>query len=479
MSRELPGPDCRQARRLADEQVDHALAPADEAQLHTHLDGCDACRSHTEGLHAVVGLLRAAALPAAAPVDLSERLSAIAGPHSDEPLWMSTTGTGTLPSVRGRRRRRALTGSVAVIAAMGMLFTLGLLAAPPMPEVSDAPVTASMEHDLTIGVGPGAQAVNVVLASAQGGRMSPTTHVERPQLMTSMDWEPLDAGQALELLGQGLDPTGAYSGVQRVTLAGTSDYVVADVRVAQTPGRPISVSVFDQQGRSINSGLLPATTGEPELPPAAALFRIAPGGQIAGRATVLLEAKRSDRSLVARWWIAPELGLVMWSESFDSAGRLVRSAGFTSLKLDSEGAAAQDQLPLQLSSAPAVTTATRPMCTGGFNCADELAGFKLVQISSDSPERPSVVHAVYEKDGVCVTVLQRRGRLVHSSAKPYGISADRQVVAWQSGAIVYTVTTNAGPSVAQQVAGGLPHDGPVGTGIGHRAWAGLNRLVGR
>lgn len=472
----IPGA-CRAARESLD-------GPTSD-QTAAHLSACPDCRTAAEEMESLLSRLKQAPA-AAAPDTLSTRLAAIAGPEASEPLWLAPSGDGSLPSPRQERRKGLATGSIAVVACMGLLFTLGLLLAPPLAEVSDASATANREFDLSLGIGAGAQAVNVVMASAQGGRLSPTTRIERPGVMTGIEWHQVSQDTALRMLLDSVDPGVGYRGVQRVTLAGDAGYVTANVSVAQQPGSALSVAVHDESGVLINSGVLPPRQSDvvSSMPPSAEHFRVARGGSIAGQTTLLLEAKRSDRSLVARWWLAPELGLVLWNETFDASGALVRSAGFTDLHLTSTPPKDISSVPLQLSKAPAfVRSATAPMCSNGFNCSSELAGFKLVSISSDSPHQPSVVHSTYEKDGVCVTVLQQRGRLATPNPagrknEVYGVSDDRSVITWQSGSVVYTVTTNAGPSVAMEVADELPHRPPASTHPVRRALDGLGRLVG-
>ncbi|MGD8215573.1 hypothetical protein [Aestuariimicrobium sp. Y1814] len=476
--RDLIPAACRAAREAVDGARDAATA--------AHLAGCESCRQATGEMQQVLDRLKHCSHPTSAPDGLSARLAAIAGNEADEPLWLASSGAGSLPSPRQRRRRTLATGSVALVACFGMLFTLGLLLAPTVDEVADARTTANREFDLSLGMGAGAQAVNAVMASAQGGRLSPTPTMERPGVMTSLTWTTVSQDQALSMLLEAVDPKVGYVGTQRVTLSGGQGFVSANVWVAQQPGSAVSVAVHDASGTLINSGVLPARHSDQvnSLPPSASWFRVARGGIIAGHPATLLEAKRADRSLVARWWVSPELGQVLWNETFDSNGTLVRSAGFTELRLTSEPPADTNPMPLQLSKAPAVVaSATRPMCTDGFDCSSELAGFRLLSMSSDSPHNPTVIHAVYEKDGVCVTVLQQRGRLAEpaegqQSGQDFGISTDRSLVTWQSGTVVYTVTTNAGPSVAQQVADELPHDAPAPTDPVSRSLSGLARLLG-
>lgn len=479
--------DCRAARDGLDGLIDEATPAEDRSRVQAHLAECCNCREAASELRTVVSCLKDIRRPSAAPADLSARLSAIAGGDATEPLWLAPRGDGTLPSPRRRRHRTLATGSVTLMACVGMLFSLGLLLAPSVDEVANARTTANREFDLSLGIGAGAQAVNAVMASAQGGRLSPTTTIDRPGVMTAMDWSRVSQQTALEMVLGAVDPKVGYVGIQRVTLSGSAGYVSATVRVAQQPATAPSVAVYDESGQLINSGVLPARQSDVvnTLPPSAANFRVTRGGSIAGQPATLLEAKRADRSLVARWWLAPELGLVLWNETFDANGTLVRSSGFTDLQFTSQPPDGANQVPLQLSKAPAVVaSATRQMCTGGFNCSASLAGFTLVSMSSDSPNNPTVIHAIYEKDGVCVTVLQQRGRLAGGpgatgpDGREYGVSADRSLITWQSGSVVYTVTTNAGPSVAQQVAEELPHDKPASMHPVHRSLAGLARLVG-
>ena len=475
--------DCRAVRDRLSALVDGAASDQDVS----HLRACGQCRRAAAELRSVVSCLKDVRRPTEAPAALSVRLAAIAGDEAREPLWLAPAGDGTLPSPRRRRHRSLASGSAAVLACVGMLFGLGLLLAPTLDEVANARTIANREFDLSLGIGPGAQAVNAVMTSAQGGRLSPTATIDRPGVMTSLDWRHISQADALKLVLGSVDPQVGYVGVQRVTLAGGSGYVTANVRVSQQPGSALSVAVHDESGALINSGVLPARQSEVvnSLPPSAVRFRVASGGTVAGQPATLLEAKRADRSLVARWWLAPELGLVLWNETFDANGTLVRSSGFTDLRYTSQSPTDTNPVPLQLSRAPAVvSSATRQMCSDGFSCAPSLAGFRLISMSSDSPHHPTVIHSVYEKDGVCVTVLQQRGRLAPSAAGPgrqareFGVSADRSLVTWQSGSVVYTVTTNAGPSVAEQVASDLPHQAPASTHPVHRSLSGLARLVG-
>lgn len=462
-----------------DDFCDGTLTADQQRDFAAHLRECEQCRQGVDHARTVKALLRSSG-QTEAPRALSSRLTAIAGPQSDAPLWLKQQRSGRLPSARRHRRNQVLGGFGLVLVATVVAFGLGLMLAPPLERVQNPRVAGSQEFDYTLGQGAGAQAVNAVLSLAGGTPSSfqRTQQVERPQLLSFMQMDAMSRAEATELLRASTTAKVGYTGRQRVTLTSASDSVVAEVQVRQQPGSAIQLAVLDRNGTEIAAGALPADgmSGD-HLPGQARLFQQGSGGTIAGQGTTLVEARSDAGVLVARWWIAPELGLVLWNETYDDRGRLVRSAGFTNLTLTS-GDSTQSA-PLQLSRAPLqVQQPSSPMCSDGFNCATTLAGFRLRQISCDEESGPSVVHAVYEKDGIVVTVLQQRGLVGPETQPAYGLNPDRTVQVWQSGDVVYTVTTNGAPSIATQVASELPHAAPVHTDLMHRSLAGWQRLLG-
>ena len=452
------------------------------ARLHrwvrTHLAGCTSCRAAVEAQGEVRSMLASQSACTGAPTHLSDRLTSIAGGQADAPLWLAPARTGVLPSPRAKRRTRALSGSACVFMACFVLLGLGYLVAPELPIVRDARQQASREYDLSTGSGAVANAMTAVQAAPRA-RLDATEEVRAPRPLSALDWQTLSTHAARALLTEG-DSVG-YTGIQRVMLGSGTDFVQASVQVVQVPGQALHLDVLGRNGAVVSSGLVvdPTPGSEPLLPPGAATFREAAGGQIAGQTTTLLEARRTDGSLLGRWWICETLGVVMWAEAFDPDQTLIRSGGFTSFTATTVASEPEPGDHLQLSLAPAtVVKATHEMCGGGFSCAKELAGLPLLQISTDSPTRPRVVHAIYGQGDVRVSVMQQWGAMTAEDSVTYGVTQDRVLLSWQSDRVVYTVTTNGGQELAGQVAEELPHAGPVRTGVWQRAKSGLRQLFG-
>ncbi|WP_203568313.1 anti-sigma factor family protein [Aestuariimicrobium ganziense] len=458
-----------------DALLDESLPDIRLDEVRAHLAECDDCSAALVQHHGLRRILAAAPEPRA-PQELCQRLTTIAGESSDRPLWMAGIGRGQLDSPRTRRKVRLATGSVAVLMVSVMVFGLGLVLAPTLPTVADVDAVASLEYDLSVGSGPVAGAVSAVQATSPH-LLATTPQVDSPRLVSEIDWRVIDAHAARALLDHASEPTVGYRGVQRVVLGNGADFVVAAVEVSQPLGEPLTVTVLDRQGDPINSGLLSIRGGadQPVLPAGSVSFQQAPGGQISGVVTTVIEAHRSDGSLAARWWIAEALGLVMWSESFDTDQNVVRSAGFTSFA-ETSGESASSQLRLSLAS-QTVTGAHGRVCEDGFTCATDLAGLPLIELRADSAKHPMVVCALYGKGDVRVSVLMRRGHL-GAQGPGYGLSPDRSVLSWQSGTVVYAVTTNGGPGVAKAVSDELPHEPAVRNTVWQRARMGLERLFG-
>jgi hypothetical protein len=458
--------------------ADQTLAPRPTAYVRHHLRCCATCRADIEAQRQVRTVLAARPQQSSVPSQLSDRLTSIAGPEAGTPLWLAPTRTGVLPSPRAVRRTRALSGSATMVVACAILLGLGYLVAPELPIVRDARQQASREYDLSTGTGAVAYAMTAVQA-APTSRLDTRPTVRSPHPLSSLEWTPVSSATARALLTD-RDSLG-YTGSQRVMLGSGTAFVQANVRVVHQPGEPLHLDVLDRRGEVVSSGLVvdPTPNEDTLLPFGAASFRTSEGGQIAGQTTTLLEARREDGSLLVRWWVADALGVVMWAEAFDPDQTLIRSAGFTSFTPTTLVDQPQPSDQLQLSLAPAtVTSATSQMCGDGFSCAPELAGLPLLQISTDSPNRPSVVHAIYGRGDVRVSVMQQLGRWNDDDSVTYGVTQDRVLVSWQSDRVVYTVTTNGGHQLAARAVEQLPHAGPARTGVWQRATAGLKRLFG-
>ena len=113
--------------------VDDALGADDRERLLAHLVDCAACRSDVDELRTIRRLLSGSGTQATASVDLSQRLTSIAGPQASDPLWtrpFRRTTPGMLPSERRRRRLRLGAAGFAVGAVVTTAVGVGYAAAP-------------------------------------------------------------------------------------------------------------------------------------------------------------------------------------------------------------------------------------------------------------------------------------------------------------------------------------------------------------
>ncbi|MGO4956528.1 anti-sigma factor family protein [Luteococcus sp. Sow4_B9] len=131
---------CRGIRRDLTAYADQALPDWRRDQVAGHLVDCHPCRDELREINRVSSVLYLAARtsdPAPAPGHLADRLVAIAGDEADRELWLAPERDGELPSLRRRRRNRALAGlSMATAGVVGALGGLTLLA-PELPVIAD------------------------------------------------------------------------------------------------------------------------------------------------------------------------------------------------------------------------------------------------------------------------------------------------------------------------------------------------------
>ncbi|WP_420175845.1 anti-sigma factor family protein [Luteococcus sp. OSA5] len=131
---------CRSFRKDLTAYADQALDDERREQVANHLVDCGPCRDELRELNQVCTLLGIAARssePRQTPNHLADRLVAIAGDQADECLWLAPERDGTLPSLRRRRRNKALAGlSMTAAGVVGALGGLTMMA-PELPVVVD------------------------------------------------------------------------------------------------------------------------------------------------------------------------------------------------------------------------------------------------------------------------------------------------------------------------------------------------------
>lgn len=458
---------CPSRRRELAELVDGALGVREAERLHAHLVSCPGCQAELASLRQVRDRLRSATPDRAASAALTDRLLSIAGPEAAQPLYarpFDTRPTGVLPS-RRRQTRRAVAGAVTMTCLILVgLVGVGWVAAPPTrtPALDPGPVA---REEFAAALSSGLLSNPAVTAARATELMGQKTGVP---IAPAAPTGPLTEAGARALLERADQVGTAYAGRQVVQVRHLAGFWVAEVDIEVRPGRSTLVTFPDRMGAR-RSALLPqASPAGVEALAAEYQLLTAPGPQIAGRNSIVVEAHRAGQ-LAARWWLDAGAGMVLWQETFDSAGTPTMSAGFRSLTVGPM--ATPRSLPPRL--APRGTTATLALTSTetlrrqGWLCNRQVAGLNLVKVRSDDDD--PMVHTVYSDGVVTLSVFQQRGAL---AGAPAGFVWDPQrrayrslglttMYSWQSGDSVFTVATDGPAELAERAITELPHAKPV------------------
>lgn len=310
---------------------------------------------------------------------------------------------------------------------------------------------------------------------------------------------PSDEDEALELLARA-DEAGqrtAYEGVRFVSAWSESGATTFLLDVQHKPGRGTVVDVvgtgahgsavmYERRARSGPRGLSGTT-----LRLLAAQYRLATarGGSVVGRETRVVQARRGDGSIAARFWIDRETGLLLRREVQDRQGRVVRASAFIQL-----GFAGPDRLS---DSPPAVpqpwsdrlrSAEVAALRARGWTLPSELPGqLMLVAARRGTVRGQEVVHLSYSDGLAMVSVFVQRGDLAEQRLSQWDETSidgccdvyqqhtiPRRLV-WAGEDQVYTVVADAPPQVVRDVVAELPHERD-GFGFWGRMASGFTRL---
>jgi MucB/RseB N-terminal domain/Putative zinc-finger len=462
--------------------VDDALGPDDRERLLAHLAGCAACRSDVDELRTIRRLLNGSGTQATASVDLSQRLTSIAGSQASDPLWsrpFRRTSPGMLPSERRMRRLRLGAAGLAVGAVVSTAVGVGYAAAPsPALAVIDDPSSdAQAEFSSMLAQSPlvtesfGA----VMLAGAErltsASGLPPASigqHARRESSLTSVE-----ARGAL-VRASAATSRFSYSGTQAFTALLNGTTVNAVIQIDSRKQQGSQLTVLNERGDKILAGYArPAVKSRMVdnqlLDLLERNYRVSgwSGTRIAGRAATVVEASTRG-TLAARWWIDDATGLLLGQETYDAQGQVTLSSRFTSLRIGS-ASSILEHLPPRLAvstTTSALTLSSSPQLTArGWSCSHSLAGLALVRVRTDRADSPNVLHLVYSDGLNTVSVVQRRGLL--GGPPPGAWNPDLGaylgrgtlgLATWQSGATVYTVITDGPTQLLADSVRGLPHE---------------------
>ena len=212
-------------------------------------------------------------------------------------------------------------------------------------------------------------------------------------------------------------------------------------------------------------------------------------GEVCGRATTVIEARRADGSAAGRFYIDKQTGLMLRRELLDDQGREVNLAVFTEFRSSIPRARFVTTAAPQTIETPwtheLVGADLGALKTKGWPVPSALPGgltlYDARQLDGSGP----VVHLSYSDGLSVVSVFVERGTLDASSVAGwrkatrggrdvYVRDTVQQRVMWESQGYVYTVFADAPPPVVDTAVAALPHGG---TGFWRRLGRGLGRLA--
>lgn len=483
--------------------VDGALDDADRERVLAHLVDCPSCRAEVAELRRIRLMLTTDGAPESAPpsLDLADRLMAIAGSDARQPLAAAPfrqSGTSTL-----RRRRHGVAKVGATVGALGagaiLVAAVGLSAAPPVAAtIADPTTSAQAEFGAAVAQLPLADSVGSV-AMASGQSLAVVLSFSAPSAIGPLASvgvvRELDEAASVAELQRSAEAAGelSYRGAQSYQVL-TDGVVVGSRYLVQTrSGVDRELAVLDASGRQV----LSTVTADPaaravdsdELTLLAQNYVLigTHGVRVAGRSATVVSAISPSGFTAARWWVDDATGLLLWHETYDSAGRTTLSAGFTEVTIGDADAASQ--APAR-SGVPLTTTSMTVSGTGGlvadgWTCPDSIAGLSLIRVRTDSATVPTVIHLGYTDGVSSVSVFEQHGSLGHTPAgthwdadlQAYVRGGAAKVASWQSGSTVFTVVTDGSPEQLTAAVAALPHDpAPPRTTIG-RVRAGWSRIL--
>ncbi|GAA4482421.1 hypothetical protein GCM10023191_002600 [Actinoallomurus oryzae] len=308
--------------------------------------------------------------------------------------------------------------------------------------------------------------------------------------------------EALRLLrgAEGAARTTPYEGTQFITAWSRSGMATTSlVKVVHVPGdgthMRVQSTTADQGGQMFEADDSDRTGGLTGYTPKmldllARNYAVVRAGQgeVSGRATSVIEARRADGSAAGRFHIDRQTGLMLRRELLDQQGREVNLTFFTEIR----PTAPKSQL--LMASAPHTVEApwAHQLASADLgslryrgwpvrdNLPDRLSLYDARQLDGHGP----VVHLSYSDGLSVVSVFLQRGTLDAGSVASwhkatrggrtvYLSDTMQQRAMWASRGYVFTVLADAPPPVVDSVVAALPHGE---TGFWGRLRRGLHRL---
>ena len=297
-----------------------------------------------------------------------------------------------------------------------------------------------------------------------------------------------DDNQAVELLtaASRAARTRSYTGTQYVSTwhADAASSSVAEVRHTATGS---VVSVRPTAGAQPDSAVTPTPDLDPRLLRLLTAhydLAMAADTTCSGRAVHVVDAVRGqDGTVAGRFWVDTATRLVLRRETFDTAGRLVRSSAFATVTV---GSTFPDSSPGDPGSLDAGERDR--LRRDGWRIPDRLAGgLELYDARIRTHDGRQVLHLAYSDGLSTLSLFAQRGKLgagpmsgfsKHTMGlAPVWVKASSpERVVWGGGGRVFTLLSDASPAVVRAAVSALPHDKAPRSGMLARLGRGLARL---
>ena len=243
----------------------------------------------------------------------------------------------------------------------------------------------------------------------------------------------------------------------------------------------------DEDGRA-PEGVLGVTVPLVQLLETHYVVAYAGAGSAGDRTAQVVEARRADGSLAARFWLDDATKLPLEREVFDPTANVISRDVFINVRFAKQGTAPASVPadPQELWTDPFSQAQLLALRARGWLVPAQLPGGLSLYTGAETVANAGTVLDLGYSDGLSViSVFEQRGHLPASLAGwrkttvaghvIFVAEPDQRSLTWSGRGMVYTVVADAPTETVSAVVGALPHDKPPG--FWKRMTRGLVRLA--
>jgi sigma-E factor negative regulatory protein RseB len=281
----------------------------------------------------------------------------------------------------------------------------------------------------------------------------------------------------------------SYIGTQYISTWRDGRASSSIAEISHTPAEGSVLRVRPTAGGDVDASVTPTTDLDPRLLKLLAshyALTVAGTSTCTGRPVQIVEARHPGVDVVAgRFWLDDASSLLLRRETFDQAGRLVRSSAFTELTIGAQGF---HVVPAGDPAAQLDAGAIDALRHDGWQIPAALGSdLELFDARMRNHDGEGVLHLSYSDGLVTLSLFAQRGRL--GAARMPGFSRQKvsgaavwvrpstpERVVWGGGGRVFTLLSDASPETVRAAVTVLPHEKAARTGLLARLGRGLARL---